>query len=106
MKFTKIVGVILIGIGVWALNISFQTHLPESEDILLDETGRMLESVQSFCPYYDPNDRDTFEPCQRVFDSIRNTWNVVGIGLFVGGILSYYKWIMQVMRMILDKFLR
>ena len=106
MKFTQIIGVILIGVGVWALNVSFQTYLPDSEKILLDETGNMLESIRSFCPYYDPEDVDTFEPCQREFDTMRTTWNVIGIGLFVGGLLSYYKWILQAMKMIQNKFLR
>ena len=106
MKFTQIIGVILIGVGVWALNVSFQTYLPDSEKILLDETGKMVESVRNFCPYYDPEDVDTFEPCQREFDTMRTTWNVIGIGLFVGGLLSYYKWILQAMKMIQNKFLR
>ncbi|KEQ57203.1 hypothetical protein SCCGRSA3_01587 [Marine Group I thaumarchaeote SCGC RSA3] len=106
MKFTKIIGVILIGVGVWALNVSFQTYLPNAEDLLQDKTGNMLESVKNFCPHYDPNDKDTFEPCQRVFDTMRTTWNVVGIGLFAGGILSYYKWLLQLLEIIRDKLLK
>ncbi|MBA4436017.1 MAG: hypothetical protein H2B04_01670 [Nitrosopumilaceae archaeon] len=46
MKLPKIIGVILIGVGVWALNVSFQTYLPVPEDVLADESGKMLESIQ------------------------------------------------------------
>ncbi|MEK9682122.1 MAG: hypothetical protein VW081_04480 [Nitrosopumilus sp.] len=106
MKFTKIIGVILIGVGVWALNVSFQTYLPGTEDIFSDKTGNMLESIRVYCPYYDPTDEDTFDPCQNEFDGIRNTWNTIGIGLFVGGILFYYKWLLQLLRIVRDKMLR
>ncbi len=106
MKFTKIIGVILIGVGVWALNVSFQTYLPNPQDVLVDETGKMLESIRVYCSYYDPTDEDTFGPCQTEFDGIRNTWNMIGIGLFIAGILSYYKWLLQLLGIVRDKMLR
>jgi hypothetical protein len=106
MKLPKIIGVILIGVGVWALNVSFQTYLPGPEDILADESGKMLETIQVYCEYYDPINRDTFEPCQSEFEGIRNTLNMLGIGLFVAGILSYYKWLVQLLGIVRDKLLR
>lgn len=100
MNYRKVIGIVLIGTGVFILNISFQTQLPNTEDIQLDETGKMLESVKQYCPHYDPSDKETFEPCQRVFDNTRTTLSMLGAVVLVGGIISYYQWLLSFFRWI------
>jgi hypothetical protein len=104
MNYRKIIGVVLIGVGVFILNISFQTHLPDADEILMDETGKMLESVKQYCSAYDPKNKDTFGPCAKVFDSIKNTLSMLGSAVLVGGIISYYQWLLSLLRWVKDLF--
>ncbi len=106
MDYRKFIGTVLIGIGVFILNISFQTQLPSAENILLDETGKMLESVRLYCSYYDPNDKDTFELCKRVFDNIRIILFTSGSVILIGGIISHYQWLLSFFRWVGRLFLQ
>ena len=98
--FRKILGLGLFVISGFVLMVSFQTYLPSPEQILLDDTGRMLDTIKDFCPYYDPQDSNTHETCKKEFDTMRDTYWVAGSILLALGIVSYYQWIKEFLRKI------
>jgi len=102
--FRKILGLGLFVISGFILMVSFQTVLPSPEQIILDESDRMLDVVKDFCPYYHPEDSNTHETCKKEFDSMRDTYLVVGSILLALGIVSYYQWIKEFLSKVTRSF--